>query len=51
MLFLGMAMAEFLADSVTAFVVSLMLWQSLLLVKLQAFTVSDSGRFCDGVYF
>ena len=45
-----MAMTKFLADSVTEYVFSLQLWQSLFL-KFQAFSIDGNHRICDGVYF
>ena len=38
-------------DSVIESVFTLKLWQSLLLVKLQVFTINGNDRIFDGVYF
>ena len=46
-----MTMTKFFVDSVTESVFSLKLWQSLFLVKFQAFTINGNDRICDGVYF
>ena len=36
-------------ESVMKYVFSFTLWQSLILVKFQAFVIYGSERFCDGV--
>ena len=46
-----MAMTKFLADFVKGSVFSLQLWQSLFLLKFQAFTINGNDRIRDGVYF